>query len=114
VTRSVPIPVDSRTQLTSADLASEYGFTARHWTRLAAEGKIPGARQPCGANGKWLFDTVVFQRWWKSREREVTQWPGYSAEVGRIGVAPNVRTENSGEASRRRTERLLKDALGRG
>jgi hypothetical protein len=45
-----------RSQLTAPDLAREYGFTARHWTRLAAAGRVPGARQPAGPNGQWLFE----------------------------------------------------------
>src|ERR1700760_585707 len=32
-------------QLKASEVAKRYGFTARHWTRLAAAGKIPGAWQ---------------------------------------------------------------------
>jgi hypothetical protein len=101
-------------QYTAADLAREYGCTPRYWTRLAASGKIPGARQPSGAKGKWLFDSVLFQQWWRSREQKVRLWPVSSAEAKRIGLVPSVTTERSGEASRRRTERLLIDVLGSG
>jgi hypothetical protein len=99
---------------TAADLAREYGCTPRYWTRLAASARIPGARQPSGPNGKWLFDRALFQQWWRSREQKVGQWPVSSAEAKRIGLVPSVITETSGEASRRRTEKLLSDVLGSG
>jgi hypothetical protein len=44
------------THLTAAELSKTYGLTARHWIRLAARGKVPGAYQPAGEGGKWLFD----------------------------------------------------------
>src|SRR4051794_33481884 len=90
-------------QLTASELAREYGFTPRQWTRLAATGKIPGAPQPSGAGGQWLFDAAVFRRWWEARKREVEAWPGYTAEGGFTGAAPSVRTESTAEASRQRT-----------
>jgi hypothetical protein len=99
-------------QFTAADLAREYGYTPRHWMRLAASGIVPGATQPTGRNGKWFFDKAVFRRWWVSRQQEV---PCVSiAGAKRIGSAPSVRIENTAEASRQRTERLLIDVLGRG
>ena len=35
-------------QLRTADLVARYGFTERHWRKLAAEGRIPGATHPAG------------------------------------------------------------------
>src|SRR6266436_6143047 len=101
-------------QLTATQVAQEHGFTPRHWTRQAAAGKIPGARQPSGPGGQWLFDAAMLRRWWETRKREVEAWPGYTAEGVSIGRAPSVRTESTGEASRQRTERLLSNVLGRG
>jgi hypothetical protein len=103
---------DETPQLTAADLSRKYGYTSRQWTRLAASGIVPGARQPTGKNGKWFFDKVVFRRWWASRQREVSC--AFTAGVKRIGSAPNVRIETTAEVSRQRTERLLTDVLGRG
>jgi hypothetical protein len=101
-------------QLTAADLAREYGYTPRHWTRLAAAGKVPGARQLSGPKGKWLFDAAVFQEWWHSCERRVGQWQVCSVEAKPIGPVPSVITERSGAASRQRTEKLLNAVLGSG
>jgi hypothetical protein len=36
----------------ASDIAARYGFTARHWIRLAAAGKVPGAKQPTGPRGR--------------------------------------------------------------
>jgi hypothetical protein len=99
-------------QLTAAEVARTFGLTQRHWTRLAASGKVPGARQPAGPSGKWLFDAAVFERWWKSRE--VMRWPAYSVEAEHIGLVSSVRTESYGEASRQRTEQRLRSVLGHG
>lgn len=52
--------IQESAQLRACDLARDYGFTARHWLRLAAAGKIPGARQPAGAGGHWLFERRGF------------------------------------------------------
>jgi hypothetical protein len=98
--------------LTAEDLARDYGFSSRHWTRLAASGIVPGATQPTGKNGKWFFDETTFRNWWASRHREVSC--EFTGGVKRIGSAPNVRIETTAEASRQRTERLLTDVLGRG
>src|SRR6185503_12214974 len=101
-------------QLTATQLSKEYGFTPRHWARLAASGKVPGARQPAGPNGQWMFDPVAFKRWWDSREREVESWPGYTKEVKRGMRVPSATVLSSEPASRQRTELLLRNALGNG
>lgn len=49
--------------MTATDIAAVHGMTPRHWTRLAAQGRIPGAWQPGGAGGKWLFDREPFETW---------------------------------------------------
>jgi len=36
-----------RAMMTAKDLAADYGFSPRHWIRLAAQGRIPGARRGC-------------------------------------------------------------------
>jgi len=64
--------------LTASDLAIQYGMTPRYWTRMACEGKVPGAWQPSGGRGKWLFDAVAIQRWHRSRQKEVVSWPGFT------------------------------------
>src|SRR6266567_1132780 len=100
--------------LRAADLVNRYGFTPRYWIRLAAQGKIPGAHQPSGAQGHWLFDPVIFKRWWTTTQRKVLTWPGYTAEGRSTGSAPNVKVENTREASKQRIGQLLNDVLGSG
>jgi hypothetical protein len=103
------------TQLRASEIARAYGFTPRHWIRLAAVGKIPGARQPSGAKGQWLFDAEVFAKWWESRQREVMTWPGYTVEEKKSGgVAFSVKVESTAEAYRQQTAQLLKNVLGIG
>jgi len=58
---SAPLPY-----ATAAEIAREHGFSTRYWIRLAAQGKIPGAYQPSGERGKWVFERVAFRRWAKS------------------------------------------------
>jgi hypothetical protein len=101
-------------QLRATDIARDYGFTPRHWARLAAAGKIPGARQPGGRRGHWVFDRRVFVAWWQSVQREGPTWPGYTVGGGSIGAAPSVKVESTAEASKHRIEQLLSDVLGRG
>src|SRR5206468_785392 len=101
-------------QLRASDLARRYGFTARYWVKLAADGRIPGARQPFGPRGTWLFDGAAIAKWWDARQREVVAWPGYTVKAKSGGGAPNVRAENTAEAYKQQTERLLKSVLGIG
>jgi hypothetical protein len=101
-------------QLRASEIARMHGFTSRYWTRMAAAGRIPGARQPSGIGGAWVFDARQFAAWWESRTKRVEAWPGYTVEgkAGFGGVAPSVRTENTGEASRQRIERLRNVVFG--
>jgi hypothetical protein len=57
--------------LKATDLARRYGFTARYWTKQAASGRIPGAWQPSGPGGAWLFDEGGFLAWREATKREV-------------------------------------------
>lgn len=66
--------------LSASQLAERYGFTARHWTRQAAAGNIPGAYQPSGNHGHWLFDLAVFQRWASANGIPTLQQPFVRAE----------------------------------
>jgi len=49
-------------QLRASDISDAYGFTSRRWIRQAAAGRIPGARQPSGVGGVWLFDARLFAK----------------------------------------------------
>ena len=44
-------------------ISDEFGFTPRYWTRMAAQGKIPGAWQPSGPGGAWLFNLPMMRHW---------------------------------------------------
>lgn len=100
-------------QLRISEVVALYGFTARQWRRQAAAGRIPGARQPFGERGAWVFDAAELRRWWALRQRTGDTWASTSAER-RIGRAPSVRVESTAEASRQRTEQLLTDVFARG
>jgi hypothetical protein len=52
-------PVTS-SQLRASEISRQYGFTSRYWIRMAAAGRVPGARQPSGVGGAWLFDARLF------------------------------------------------------
>lgn len=57
-----------------ADLVAEFGFTERHWIRMAAASRAPGARQPFGARSRWVFDLDALQTWWDAAEEERSAW----------------------------------------
>src|SRR6478736_4151278 len=94
-------------QFRTADLVLRYGFTTRHWTKLAAAGRIPGASQPCGPHGHWSFDARLFAEWWEAGKREGVQWRTSIGEERPGGRVPPVREVNSVEASKQRIEQLL-------
>lgn len=100
--------------LTASDLAKQFGMTPRYWTRMAAEGKVPGAWQPSGSKGKWLFDKVAVERWRRSTTKEVAAWQGYTSEARRIGDAPSVTGANTDSASAPRISALLKSVCVNG
>lgn len=103
-----------RASLTAYELATTFGMTPRYWTRMAAEGKVPGAWQPSGTKGKWLFDKVAVERWHRSRLKEIGAWPGYTREARRTGGVPSVRDENTGSASAPKIAALLKSVYSNG
>ena len=100
--------------LTASQIATDYGFTARHWIRMAAAGKVPGAYQPGGQGGKWLFDAQAFARWFKNTNRRVESWPGYTKEAKSIGRVPSVKVSNTEAPLRQQIDGWLKDALKNG
>ena len=77
--------------LTAPQLSAEYGRTPRHWIRLAAQGKIPGAYQPCGKGSHWAFDRKAFAAWWDASRREEIEWQGSTGEARRGGDVSSVR-----------------------
>jgi hypothetical protein len=104
----------SRANVTAAELAIHYGMTPRYWTRMAAEGKVPGAWQPSGGKGKWLFDRAAVERWHRTKLREVKQWPGYTSAARRTGAAPSVTASNIASPSAPRIDALLKSVSASG
>ncbi len=103
-----------RTSMTAAELADRFGMTARYWTRMAVTGKVPGAWQPSGAKGKWLFDKATVERWQRSGVKEVKSWRGYISAERRIGAAPSVREENIVSPSAQKINQLLKSVCANG
>lgn len=101
-------------QLRASEVAREYGRTPRYWIRLAAAGKVPGARQPSGEGGQWAFDAVKLAAWWEAVEREeAAPWRRSTDGARNIGRAPSVKVLPCvGLRARQRTEALLKEVLG--
>jgi hypothetical protein len=99
---------------TAREIADEYGFSQRYWTRLAAAGKLPGAYQPGGDGGQWMFDRAAFRRWWSSTQRRVRQWPGYTSEDRSGGRAPSVRAGSTDGPLEQEIDELLKSACNNG
>jgi hypothetical protein len=104
----------ARAQLRASELSIHYGFTARYWIKRATAGTIPGARQPSGPKGHWLFDRRVFARWaaangftrraepprqrkpLRKARREDCIYLLYSAAHIKIGVSCNVTRRQHG------------------
>ena len=95
-------------------LVQEYGFTARYWIRLAAQGKIPGARQPSGPGGCWSFDLAAFRRWHNKSVRAVSSWPGYTSAEKHGGAAYSVPAASTGNPSKRDLRASLASVLRNG
>jgi integrase len=76
-------------QLRASEIARAYGFTSRYWIRLAAAGKVPGAWQPSGPGGGWLFDHAEFAAWRQASKRRTTRWRQSTGEAKGIGPGPN-------------------------
>ncbi|WAJ27160.1 helix-turn-helix domain-containing protein [Antarcticirhabdus aurantiaca] len=100
--------------VTAKVIAEEFGLSARHWTRMASAGKIPGAWQPSGEGGHWLFDLDAFRRWRTSTQKKVAEWPGYTRGV-RSGGRVRIATErNTAFPLEREIDGWLKSALENG
>lgn len=100
--------------VTASQIAQEFGFSARHWTRAASAGKVPGACQPSGPGGHWLFDVALFRRWWTAKQKDIPEWQGYTSAVQRGGAGFNVKVRNTGKASEQEIAALLKSVCGSG
>jgi hypothetical protein len=98
----------------AADLVVHFGMTARYWTRMAAEGKVPSAWQPSGGGGKWLFDLQAVDRWRQDSLRRVKSWQGHTSAGRRTGGVPSVTGENIASPSAPKIDALLKSAFGNG
>lgn len=95
-------------------LVEKYGMTPRYWIRMAADGKIPGAYQPSGEGGKWVFDPVAVSKWWASRQREVKGWPGYTVEGCGGGDVPSVPESSDANRLKRKIDEWRKSAFANG
>ena len=82
-------------------LVEEFGFTSRHWIRMAAAGRVPGARQPFGPGSSWVFDLPAVRRWWDASTRTVAEWPTSTSGGRPGGGASRKRARSSVVASRR-------------
>ena len=84
----------------AAKYVSAACLSERWFTGQACEGKIPGAVQPAGPGGAWLFDEDQFWRWWSERGRA----PWYPSigrrerNTGRDAISP---TDDSGSHLRK-------------
>lgn len=94
----------------ASEIAAEYGFSTRYWIKLASAGKIPGAWQPSGEHGVWVFDRREFRLWRaKGMPKGSNAWPVYTdeerrggaafKEAARSGVAPSKRDLKASLAS---------------
>jgi hypothetical protein len=95
-------------------IAARTGFSVRQITRLASQGKIPGAHQPCGRGGGWRFSLDQFEAWWKASEPKGQQsWAstGVDRSGGRV---PSVQDENTGHRLKHRLKQSLNDVIANG
>jgi len=104
-------PACKRLYLTPGQIADQYGFTARHWGRMAASGKVPGSYQPSGDRGRWVFDQAEFRKWWASRQRLASEWRVASVGRGRRAGAPAVLPHKTAETLRDEITATLKRIL---
>src|SRR5262245_23303425 len=86
-------------QLRASEIAGRYGLSSRYWIKMAAAGRIPGAWQPSGPGGAWLFDKAQFVHWRETQKRRAPEWPRSTAGEKGIGAAPNVRGASIGAVS---------------
>jgi hypothetical protein len=101
-------------QLTARQLSQKYGYTDRHWIRMAAAGKIPGARQPFGHGGTWFFDEDTFLVWWNAKDRGVRAWEDSTGGTDGGTLEHGEVVSNTENDSVRRIEASLREHLGIG
>ena len=78
-------------QLRASEIAARYGLSSRYWIKMAAAGRIPGAWQPSGPGGGWLFDQAQFVAWREASKRRAMSWRPSTDEAKGIGPAPKGR-----------------------
>ena len=99
-------------QLTSADLAREHGFTARHWNTFGCRGTHPGARRRVGRGANGSSMDRAFRRWWEGASGRLRHGRVIPPRKSLSGGAECLgKTESTGAASRRRTEQLAEKRL---
>lgn len=96
------------------DIAKEFGSTPRHWIKLAASGKIPGAWQTGDEGSCWMFDIEAFRRWQKSKIMRVEEWQGYTKGAKYGGRVSSVKVRNTDVPLGQEIKELLKNAIARG
>lgn len=111
MTRALPI---TKRQATASELADLFGMTSRYWTRMAAEGKVPGAWQPSGGGGKWLFDLDAVIRWRTNNLKRVPEWRGFTSADRRTGAVPSVTDASTASPSAPQIDKLLKSVFANG
>ena len=96
----------------ASTIARDYGFTSRHWIRMAAHSKLSGAYQPSGPGGHWLFDTEAVEKWFKETARKPQQWPtGAAGLAGHKGLRRLKMTWGDEPPLRGRITELMKAAM---
>src|SRR5262249_44105068 len=85
-------------QLRASEIAARYGLSSRYWIKMAAASRIPGAWQPSGPGGAWLFDKAQFVAWREAQKRRAPAWPRSTAGEKGIGRARSVKGAGTGAA----------------
>ncbi len=83
------------------ELAENTGPTARYFAALACQNQVPGAHQPTGSGGAWLFDAQKFWEWFRTSERNPVR-------LSTIGAA----SEFGGPRFTSDSDRRLRERLG--
>jgi len=60
--------------VSASDLVKEFGFTSRHWTRMASAGRVPSAHQPFGPRSSWTFEITEVRTWWEASVEQPKKW----------------------------------------
>src|SRR5258708_37478422 len=114
----------TKTKLTATEVARLFGYSARHWRRQAALGKVPGAHQLFGPRGHWVFDDDELRKLCRTRKREVAPWASLGKRVVNSGGAASseksspsenrAAAQNSVAALKQQTSKRLSAVLERG